>query len=214
MKKVVLALVLIAVGVCIGHFVWKPVRKSSKPKVKPPNAVATPEVTADAAKKPDVPPADNTKLVPLELEGFHFEPSQEAQVLTFHEKGGQHQLTIYIGNIEGQAIDRKLKDLQLPRPMTHDLLKSVIDATGAKLDKVVLTDLKDQTFRANLVLNTGGKTVNVDARPSDAIALAVRMNAPVLVNADMFTAYLDDLQKAASPKPTAPKDAQPKKDDF
>ena len=103
------------------------------------------------------------------------------QVIVLKEANGERAFPIVIGFFEAAAIDRRIKGHVLPRPMTHDLLGSVIEALGGKLAKVVITDLKEHTYFASLVIRRGVDSVVVDARPSDAIALAVAGNTPIFV---------------------------------
>jgi bifunctional DNase/RNase len=103
------------------------------------------------------------------------------QVIVLKEAGGERTFPIVIGFFEAAAIDRRIKGHMMPRPMTHDLLGSVIEAMGGRLAKVVVTDLKDHTFYASLVIDRKGEEVLVDARPSDAIALAVAGSTPIYV---------------------------------
>ena len=103
------------------------------------------------------------------------------QVIVLKEAGGERTFPIVIGFFEAAAIDRRIKGHRMPRPMTHDLLGSVIEAMGGRLAKVVVTDLKDHTFYASLVIDRGGEEVLVDARPSDAVALAVAGSTPIFV---------------------------------
>ncbi len=90
-------------------------------------------------------------------------------------------LHIFIGAAEAQAIAIRLNDVEVPRPLTHDLLKSVIDALGAKLLRVEITDLREGTFYARLILSRDGAEMEIDSRPSDAMALALRCSVPVFV---------------------------------
>ena len=103
------------------------------------------------------------------------------QVIVLKEVGGERSFPIVIGFFEAAAIDRRIKGHVLPRPMTHDLLGSVIEAMGGRLAKIVVTDLKEHTFYASLIIERNGDRVIVDARPSDAIALAVAGNTPIYV---------------------------------
>jgi hypothetical protein len=105
----------------------------------------------------------------------------EHQVIVLKESKGERAFPIMIGFFEAAAIDRRIKGHVLPRPMTHDLLGAVIESLGGRLAKVVVTDLKDHTFFASLVIERDGNRVFVDARPSDAIALAVAGNTPIFV---------------------------------
>jgi len=103
------------------------------------------------------------------------------QVIVLKEAEGDRAFPIVIGFFEAAAIDRRLKGHRLPRPLTHDLLASAIEALGGRLAKVVVTDLRDHTFYANLVIERDGEEVRVDARPSDAIALAVANDTPIYI---------------------------------
>ena len=105
----------------------------------------------------------------------------EQQVIVLKEAEGERAFPIVIGFFEAAAIDRRLKGHVLPRPMTHDLLAGVIEALGGRLAKIIITDLKDHTFFANLVIERNGAAILVDARPSDAIALAAANNTPIFV---------------------------------
>ncbi|MCS3919194.1 bifunctional nuclease family protein [Fervidibacter sacchari] len=91
------------------------------------------------------------------------------------------ELPIWIGEVEAFAIQRELEGVQLPRPMTHDLLRNILVELGVELVRVEINELHDNTYYANLVLRWNGRTFFIDARPSDSIALAVRMNAPIYV---------------------------------
>lgn len=106
----------------------------------------------------------------------------EEQFIYLREKEGARRLfPIVIGRFEARAIDRSVRRQAPPRPMTHDLLATVLEATGATLERVEITDLKEGTFFASLKVRKDGETVEVDSRPSDAIALAVRTGAPIFV---------------------------------
>ncbi len=91
------------------------------------------------------------------------------------------ELPIWIGEVEAFAIQRELEGVQLPRPMTHDLMRNILVELGVELVRVEINELHDNTYYATLVLRWNGRTFFIDARPSDSIALAVRMNAPVYV---------------------------------
>jgi hypothetical protein len=108
-------------------------------------------------------------------------PSNSPIVL-LRERLGSRYLPIWIGASEAQAIVSALEGVDPPRPQTHDLLKLVIETLGATIDGVEVVDLRDNVFYADLVMNLNGKSVRVSSRPSDAIALAVRVQAPVFVN--------------------------------
>ena len=99
------------------------------------------------------------------------------------EPGGEAVLPIWIGVFEANAIAMSLEGVEAPRPMTHDLLSESLKAANVKVDKIVISDLSDSTFYATLYLSVGegGEVVTVDARPSDALALALRTEAPIFV---------------------------------
>jgi len=107
--------------------------------------------------------------------------TEDQQVIVLKEADGDRVFPIVIGFFEAAAIDRRIKGHVLPRPMTHDLLGMVIEALGGRLTRVCVTDLKDHTFYANLVIERNKNQILVDARPSDAIALAVANNTPIFV---------------------------------
>ncbi|MBI4331979.1 MAG: bifunctional nuclease family protein [Chloroflexi bacterium] len=101
------------------------------------------------------------------------------RVVILKEKTGDRYLPIWIGPAEADAIAIKLQDIAVPRPLTHDLLRTVIYTLNATIAHVLVCDLKNDTFFARIVLNTNGNKVELDSRPSDAIALAVRTKVPI-----------------------------------
>lgn len=103
-------------------------------------------------------------------------------VITLEEVGGQRLIPIWIGINEGNAISLKLQGEQLPRPMTHDLMATLLKELGATVDRVVVADLKDGTYYAAIEITVGTTPHRLDARPSDAMALAVRLNTPIFVD--------------------------------
>ena len=112
--------------------------------------------------------------------------SSDQQIIVLKERNGQRSFPIVIGIVEIFAIDRRLKGIKPPRPMTHDLLDSIIRNLGAKIEKIVINDLRNHTFYAKIHLSLNGQIVKVDSRPSDAIALGVASNAPIYVAEDVF----------------------------
>ncbi len=103
------------------------------------------------------------------------------RVVILKEKMTDRYLPIWIGSAEADAIAVKLQGVAIPRPLTHDLLNSTIDALGATVNSIIVSDLKNDTFFAKIVLNVDGGQMDIDCRPSDAIALAVRVEAPIYV---------------------------------
>ena len=101
------------------------------------------------------------------------------RVVILKEKAADRYLPIWIGPAEADAIAVKLQDVTVPRPLTHDLLRSVIDALGATITSIIVSELKNDTFYAKIILNVDGGQMEVDSRPSDALALAVRAGVPI-----------------------------------
>lgn len=124
--------------------------------------------------------------VKVELSKIIINEAVDQQIIVLKELEGERSFPIVIGMTEILAIDRRLKDIQLPRPMTHDLLADVIDQMGGEVEKVVVNDLSNGTFYARLHINANGNTIEVDSRPSDAIALGVGIGAPIFVDEQVF----------------------------
>jgi bifunctional DNase/RNase len=101
------------------------------------------------------------------------------RVVILREKEADRYLPIWIGPAEADAIAVKLQDVNIPRPLTHDLLRSVIDSLGATIDSIIVSELKNDTFYAKIMLRVDGKQMELDSRPSDALALAVRAEVPI-----------------------------------
>ena len=122
-------------------------------------------------------------MVEVQLARIVIRETSDQQCIYLREKQGERQFPIVIGIFEAWAIDRKVRDRKTPRPMTHDLMASLVQSLDARLERVVVSELKDNTFYARLVLRRTGQaqTIDVDARPSDAIALAVHLDAPIFV---------------------------------
>lgn len=103
----------------------------------------------------------------------------QQRVVILRVKETSRYLPIWIGPSEADSIALKLQDVVVPRPLTHDLLRSVITTLGAVVSRIVVSDLNDDTFYAKIILQVNGTTMEIDSRPSDAIALAVRTDAPI-----------------------------------
>ena len=120
--------------------------------------------------------------VEVELSRIIINETTDQQIIILKERNGDRSFPIVIGIVEIFAIDRRLKGIKSPRPMTHDLLGNIIEGLGAKIEKIVINDLRSHTFYATITLNTNGKTVEIDSRPSDAIALGIATDAPIFVS--------------------------------
>ncbi|MCZ6456630.1 MAG: bifunctional nuclease family protein [Actinobacteria bacterium] len=118
-------------------------------------------------------------MIPMDVVGVRVELPSNQPIVLLREKDGSRYLPIWIGANEATAIAIALEGIQPPRPLTHDLMRSVIDAVGALAVRVVITEMRDSVFYADLALEVSGKEVQISSRPSDAIALAVRTGTPV-----------------------------------
>jgi len=126
--------------------------------------------------------------VPIELTRILINEGGDAQIIVVKEADGDRRFPISIGFFEAAAIDRRLKQIPIPRPMTHELLRNVITHLGGHLDRVVICDLSDGTFYAKLVVTQDGQEVEIDCRPSDGIALAVADNTPLFCEEKVLAA--------------------------
>jgi len=120
-------------------------------------------------------------LMEVKVMGIVIDPKASNPVVVLVDLAGQKALPIWIGVFEAEAISRGLEDVVTLRPMTHDLMRQILDTFQVTLTRVVIHDIKGNTFYANLYLNVGGTEIVVDSRPSDAIALAVRVKAPIFI---------------------------------
>ena len=119
--------------------------------------------------------------IEMTIKGLMIDPITNMPIVILRDKEGQRVLPIWVGAFEANAIALQIENVTTPRPMTHDLLKNVIHDLKADIQKIVVSDLKENTFYALIYLRVNGEAVAVDARPSDAIALALRTRAPIFV---------------------------------
>lgn len=117
--------------------------------------------------------------VEMSIKGLMVDPVTNMPIVILHDAEGQRVLPIWMGVFEANAIALQIENVSPPRPMTHDLLRNVIHDLRADVRKIVVSDLKDNTFYATIHLTAQGEPVAIDARPSDAIALALRVRAPI-----------------------------------
>ncbi len=120
-------------------------------------------------------------MIEMTIDSIRVSMMNYQRVVILKEKISDRYLPIWIGPAEADAIAVKLQGVNVPRPLTHDLLRSVIDSLGATVNSIVVNDLKNDTFYAKIILNVDGGRMEIDSRPSDALALAVRVEAPVYV---------------------------------
>ena len=119
--------------------------------------------------------------VEMKIKGLMIDPVSNMPIIILKTSAGDSVLPIWVGIFEANAIAMELETVVAPRPMTHDLLKNVIESLKASIQRVVITDLKDNTFFAMIHLDLAGQALRIDARPSDAMALALRAQAPIFV---------------------------------
>ena len=120
-----------------------------------------------------------TRLQELEIESIRVRQETQQRAVVLRVKDSNLFLPIFVGHFEVEAIRLKLMDIEVQRPMTHDLLDSIIYNLGATVDKIIVSELKEDTFYAKIIVNYDSRTFEIDARPSDAIALAVRSGASI-----------------------------------
>jgi uncharacterized protein len=119
--------------------------------------------------------------IEMSIKGLMVDPITNTPIVILRDKDGQKVLPIWVGIFEANAIALQIENIATPRPMTHDLLRNVIHDLKAEVQKIVVCDLQENTFYALIYLEMNGGTVAIDARPSDAIALALRTRAPIFV---------------------------------
>jgi uncharacterized protein len=120
-------------------------------------------------------------LIRMTVRGIALDPITNMPIVILKDQDEKRALPIWVGIFEANAIALELEKIGTPRPMTHDLIKNILDGLGATVQQIVVNDLKENTFFAIIEVNYNGNVVNVDSRPSDAIALALRVNAPIFV---------------------------------
>ncbi len=120
-------------------------------------------------------------LIRMSVRGIALDPITNMPIIILKDVEEKRALPIWVGIFEANAIALELEKIATPRPMTHDLIKNILDGLGATVQQIVVNDLKDNTFFAVIEVNYNGNMVSIDSRPSDAIALALRVNAPIFV---------------------------------
>lgn len=120
--------------------------------------------------------------IEVRIRGLMMDPSTNMPIVVLKDVASETVMPIWVGIFEANAIAIEIEKLAAPRPMTHDLMRNLIGHLNARLERIVITEIKDDTFHAVLWLSQGGEEVTVDARPSDAIALALRLDCPIYVS--------------------------------
>lgn len=121
-------------------------------------------------------------LVRMTVKGLMLDPISNSPIVVLRDDDDSTLLPIWVGVFEANAIALKLENYETPRPMTHDLLRGILGALSVGVVRVVVNELRDSTFFARIILSVDGRETEVDARPSDAIALALRVDAPIFVD--------------------------------
>ena len=120
-------------------------------------------------------------MIEMKVKGLTLDPHTNVPIVVLRETEGDRALPIWVGIFEAHAIAREIENFETPRPMTHDLIKNLINNIKGRVDKILINDLKDNTFFAEIHLSMNGSEFVVDSRPSDAIAVALRMGSPIFV---------------------------------
>lgn len=126
------------------------------------------------------------RMVEVKIESIRVSLMSQYRVVILKDTASNRYLPIWIGPYEADAITIHLQDVQVPRPLTHDLIIKVIDELGAKVERVIVTELNNDTFYARIILTVNGKETSIDARPSDAVAVAVRAECSIFVEDEVM----------------------------
>ncbi len=137
-------------------------------------------------------------MIEMKVFGLALDEDTQAPVLILKDLEDKLTLPIWIGAMEAMAISLTLNDVKLPRPMTHDLLLSAIRQMGGSVGTISVTELREGTFYAVISVEQGGTTIEIDSRPSDAVALALRSGSTILVNPKVITALSEVKPKSAT----------------
>ena len=139
------------------------------------------------------PPASEAAVpIQMELRRIIISEVDDHQVIILKEVDGERSFPIVIGIFEATSIDRRVKKMETPRPLTHDLITAVVEQMGGDIQDIVISDLKEHTYFAKLRVRKEGELIEVDCRPSDAIALAVTARVPIYVSEDVLGEALDE----------------------
>ena len=137
------------------------------------------------------------KAAKMIIHAITLDPDSNSPILILKEEGGERTLPIWIGLLEATAIATEMEKLSFARPMTHDLTINLLKAAGIKLLRIDITELKDNTYYAKISIETDGTVIEVDSRPSDAVALALRADADIYVNEEVLKAAMPVKNKPA-----------------
>jgi bifunctional DNase/RNase len=147
-----------------------------------------------------------SRMVEVVIDSVRVSLTNQQRIVVLREVDSERYLSIWIGPYEAEAITIALQEIEVARPQTHDLLKNLLNQLGARLVRVEVISLREDVFFGNLVVEQNGRTVNIDSRPSDALALAVRSHVPVLISREVMDSAAvnpeQDLQQASDSTPS------------
>lgn len=135
--------------------------------------------------------SDKNDMIEMSVEGLVFDPLTNTPIIILKDKDGEKSLPIWVGYPEATAIALQMETVETPRPMTHDLIKNLIIGINVDVSHICVNDLKDNTFYAIISINTNEGIVEIDSRPSDAIAVALRLEAPIYVTSKVLESAKD-----------------------
>lgn len=141
--------------------------------------------------------------IEMKIKGLVIDPISKMPIVVLQDLKNERLLPIWIGVFEANAISLKMEDITTPRPMTHDLVKNFLQKLDISIEKIVVNDVRDNTFYANIYCRHNDSVITIDSRPSDAIALSLRMDAPIFVEEEVvrkaqslkFDERLEDSEK-------------------
>jgi bifunctional DNase/RNase len=142
---------------------------------------------------------EESKMVKSQIGGLALDVTTNSPVVTISPLGSEKILPIWIGHYEAWAIGMEISGIASKRPLTHDLMYAMIKAMGGEVEKVEITELRDQTFFAVISVKQDGKIIGIDARPSDSLALALKAKAPIYVNEDLFNLKKEERESSGLP---------------
>jgi bifunctional DNase/RNase len=126
------------------------------------------------------------RMIEVNIDSVRVSLTNQQRIVVLREKDAERYLPIWIGTYEAEAITVALQDIEVARPQTHDLIKSILNAMSARLVRIEVVSLREDVYFGNLVIEVNGRHINVDSRPSDALALAVRAHVPILVSSEVM----------------------------
>ena len=146
------------------------------------------------------------KEIEFKIKGLMMDPLTNSPIVVLQDIHSDTLLPIWVGIFEANAIALQIEKIDTPRPMTHDLIKGVLNQLNARVTKIVVTELKDNTFYALIFLSVSGKVITIDSRPSDAIALALRTDSPIFVTDEVISKSAAASAAAPNAERSSPED--------